>query len=117
MRKPKPRSRSASWKLDSPRSNSAPSTAPKPAAGATAASSRKFAWRRTSRSPYRGQPLGDPVDRRLVGVEPEDAAVGVGGLQDPLGVPTAADRRVDLEAAGRRCERPKDLVRHDRQVP
>ena len=35
VRKPKPRSRSASWNDDRPRSNSAPSTASKPAAGAT----------------------------------------------------------------------------------
>src|SRR6478609_961910 len=54
VRKPKPRSRSASWKLESPRSKSIPSTAPKPASGATVASSRKFAWRRTRRSPNRG---------------------------------------------------------------
>ena len=43
VRKPKPRSRSASWNEDRPRSNSIPSTAPKPAAGATSASCRKFA--------------------------------------------------------------------------
>ena len=37
VRMPKPRSASASWKLDRPRSNSRPSTAAKPAAGATVA--------------------------------------------------------------------------------
>ena len=81
------------------------------------ASSRKFERRSTSRSPNRVEPLADPLDRGLVGVEPEDAAVRVGGLQDPLGVPTAADRGVDLEAAGARGQGPEDLVRHHRQVP
>ena len=64
-----------------------------------------------------GESQADALDRRPVGIEPEDAAVGAGGLQDPLGVPTAADRGIDLEAAGLRGERPEDLVRHDRQVP
>jgi hypothetical protein len=63
------------------------------------------------------EPRRDPVDRGLVGVQPQDAAIGAGGLQDPLGVPTAADRGVDLEAAGARGQGPEDLVRHHRQMP
>src|SRR5829696_7435344 len=53
VRKPNPRSGSASWKELSPRSNSIPSTAPKPAAGATLPTSRKLDRRRTRRSPNR----------------------------------------------------------------
>ncbi len=117
VRKPNPRSRSASWNEDRPRSNRAPSTAPNPAAGATSASSPEVRLTEDQPVAEGGQALRDPVDRGLVGVQPEDAAVGLGGLQDPLGVPTAADRRVDLETAGGRRERPKDLDRHHRQVP
>src|SRR6478735_5135390 len=57
VRNPKPRARSASWNDESPRSNSIPSTAPKPAAGATVASSRKFERRSTRRSPNRSRRL------------------------------------------------------------
>src|SRR3954452_5510184 len=52
-RKPKPRSRSASWKELRPRSNRSPSTRPNPASGATSPSSRKFDRRSTRRSPTR----------------------------------------------------------------
>jgi len=53
VRNPKPRAASASWCELSPRSRRTPSTAPKPAAGATSARSRKLACRRTIRSPNR----------------------------------------------------------------
>src|SRR5206468_5340169 len=43
-------------------------------------------------------------DGRPIGIEAEEAAIRVGRLQDPLGVPTAAYGRVDLKAAGRRGE-------------
>ena len=49
-----------------------------------------------------GQADPDPLDGDGVRVQAQHPAVGAGGLQDPLGVPTAADRRVDLQAAGRR---------------
>ncbi len=56
-------------------------------------------------------------DGRPVGVETQEAAIRIGRLQDPLGVPTAADGRVDLKAAGSRCEHRHDLVHQHRQVP
>ena len=59
----------------------------------------------------------DPGDGRPIGVETEEAAIRVGRLQDPLGVPTAAEGRVDLEAAGSRREHRDDLLRQHRQVP
>jgi hypothetical protein len=37
--------------------------------------------------------------------------------QDPLGVPTAADRGIDLKASGAWLEHRKDLLRQHRQVP
>ena len=64
-----------------------------------------------------GEPLPHPRDRGGVGVEPEDAAVRAGGFQDPLGVPTAADGAVDVEAAGARGEHLDDLLREHRPVP
>ncbi len=94
-----------------------PSTAPKPASGASVPSSRKFACRRTSAIAEPGEPLPDPRDRAGIGVEPEDAAVRAGGLQDPLGVPTAADGAIDMEAAGARGEHLHDLLREHRSVP
>src|SRR5687768_14146346 len=54
VRKLKPRSSAASWKLERPRSNMQPSTSVKPSSGATLASSRKFACRSAMRSPNRG---------------------------------------------------------------
>ena len=65
----------------------------------------------------RPQPRLDPGDRQRVGVEAEDSAVGIGGLQDPLGVPTAAQGGIDVKAAGGRCEHLDDLVHQHRQVP
>src|SRR3990172_7159232 len=38
-------------------------------------------------------------DGRPVRVEPDQAAIRRGSLQDPLGMPTATNGRVDLEAA------------------
>ena len=64
-----------------------------------------------------GEPLPHPLDRGGIGVEPEDPAVRAGGFQDPLGVPTAADGAVDVEAAGPRGEHLDDLLREHRQVP
>ena len=45
------------------------------------------------------QPSPDPLDGARIGVQPQQPAVGAGGLQDPEGVPSAADGRIDLEAA------------------
>jgi hypothetical protein len=59
----------------------------------------------------------DPGDGRPIGVEPEEAAIRRRRLQDPLGVPTAAEGRVDLEAARSRSEGRQDLRRHHGQVP
>jgi hypothetical protein len=65
----------------------------------------------------RPQPGVDSGDGRPVGVETEEAAIRRGRLQDPLGVPTAADRGVDLKAAGSRREHLDDLLRQHRLVP
>ena len=86
--------------------------------GATSASSRKLAWRRTRRSPKRGRRRPpDSGDGRPIGVETEEAAIRVGRLQDPLGVPTAAEGGVDLEASRGRREHRHDLLRQHRDVP
>ena len=65
----------------------------------------------------RPEPSLDPGDRQRVGIEAEQATIGVGGLQDPLGVPTAAQGGVDVKAAGRRGEHLEDLLHQHRQVP
>ncbi len=65
----------------------------------------------------RPEPRLDSGDRRPVGIEAEEAAIRVGRLQDPLGVPTAAQGGVDLKAAGRRREHLEDLLHQHRQVP
>jgi hypothetical protein len=46
----------------------------------------------------------------VVGVDAEEPAARVGGLQDPAGVPSAADGRIDLEAARVRRESQDDLL-------
>ena len=56
-------------------------------------------------------------DGRPIGVQSKKAAIRRGRLQDPFGVPTAADRGVDLEAAGSGREHRNDLLRQHRQVP
>ena len=117
-RKPKPRSRSASWKLDSPRSNRAPSTAPKPAAGATVAELAEVGLAKDeSVAVARAETGLDTGDRGGVGIETQEAAIGIGRLQDPLGVPTAAQGGIDVKAAGSRREHLDDLVHQHRQVP
>ena len=82
-----------------------PSTAPKPASGATSVElpEVRLAQDQPVAEP-RPQPGVDSGDGRPVGIEAEEAAIRVGRLQDPLGVPTAADRGVDLKAAGSRRE-------------
>jgi hypothetical protein len=64
-----------------------------------------------------GEPFPNARKRGRIGVEPEDAAVRAGGFQDPLGVPTAADGAVDMEAAGPRDEHRDDLLHEHGQVP
>ena len=64
-----------------------------------------------------GEALSDSGDGRPVGIETEEAAIRIGRLQNPLGVPTAADRGIDLKASGRRREHRHDLLRQHRQVP
>ena len=56
-------------------------------------------------------------DGRPIGIETEEAAIRVGRLQDPLGVPTAAELGVDLEAPRGRREHRHDLVSQHRDVP
>ena len=88
-----------------------PSTGSKPASRATAPRSSKFACRRVTRSPIARQPRRAlRVDGARVGVEPQQPAAGAGGLQDPAGVPSAADGRIDLEAARVRRESHDDLL-------
>ena len=60
---------------------------------------------------------GHSGDGRPIGVETEEAAIRVGRRQDPLGVAPAANRGVDLEAAGRGREHGHDLVGQHRKVP
>ena len=56
-------------------------------------------------------------DGRPIGVEAEQATIRRRGLQEPIGVPTAADRAVDHGAARSQVEGGENLVDHDRQVP
>ena len=58
----------------------------------------------------------DSGDGRPIGVETEEAAIRVGRLQDPFGVPTAAQGGIDLKAARGRREHRHDLLRQHRQV-
>ena len=51
-----------------------------------------------------GQSIARSGDGRPIGIEPEQAAIRRIGLQDPSGVPSAADGRVDMEAARLRRE-------------
>jgi hypothetical protein len=62
------------------------------------------------------QPLPDSGDGRPIGVKAEEAAIRVARLQDPLGVPTAAQRGIDLKAARSWREHRHDLLRQHRQV-
>ena len=62
------------------------------------------------------EPCEDSGDGRPIGVETEEAAIRVVRLQDPLGVPTAAQGGVDLKAARGRREHQHDLLRQHRQV-
>lgn len=63
------------------------------------------------------EPVLDPRDRARVGIEPQQPAIGAGGLQDPEGVPSAADGPIDLEAARAWRECRHDLLHHHGQVP
>ena len=56
-------------------------------------------------------------DGRPIGIEAEEAAIRVGRLQDPLGVPTAAQGGVDLKAARRWSEHHEDLLHQHRHMP
>ena len=116
-RKPKPRSVSASWSLERPRSNSAPSTVLE---ARLAGDRREFAevgLAQDQAIPETGaEATVHSGDGRPIGVETEEAAIRVGRLQDPLGVPTAAEGGVDLEATRGRREHRHDLVCQHRDV-
>ena len=116
-RNPKPRSVSASWKLESPRSNRQPSASAKPASGATRG---EFAEVRLAQdesvAEARAESGLDSGDGRPIGVETEEAAIRVVRFQDPLGVPTAAQGGIDLKAARGWREHQQDLLRQHRQV-
>ena len=116
-RKLKPRSSSASWKELSPRSKRMPSTGSKPVAAATSAMCSKFACRSVTRPPKPRQALAAPGDGRLIGIQSEQAAIRRIRLQDPDGVPSAAERGVDLELARERRESQEDLLHHHGPVP
>ena len=64
-----------------------------------------------------GEALAGALDGSRIGIDPQQPAAGVGGLQDPNGVPSAADGRIDLEAARVRRESQDDLLKHHGQVP
>src|SRR5439155_20913156 len=64
-----------------------------------------------------GEPPTNPGDGRPISIETEEAAIRIGRLQHPLGVPTATDGGIDLEAAGSWREHRNDLLRQHRQVP
>ena len=55
------------------------------------------AGRRAHRNATQSRP--GARDRRRIGIEAQQSAVRFGGLQDPEGVPSATERRVDMEAA------------------
>ena len=80
-----------------------PSTCPKPASRADAAD---LAEVRLPKDGARRRTLASRVarsgDGRLVGVNTKQAAARSGGLQDPESVPSATERRIDLEAARNR---------------
>ena len=76
-----------------------PSTCPKPASAGDLADGLEVALSQHHPIAEGGQPRGRPGDGRLVGIEAEQAATRRAGLQDPEGVPSAADGRVDVEAA------------------
>ena len=109
---------SASWKLDSPRSNRA-------AVDGAEAGRRGDLGQLTevrlakdeSVAVARPETRLDTGDRCGVCIETQEAAIGIGRLQDPLGVPTAAQGGVDVKAAGSRREHLDDLVHQHRQVP
>ena len=61
--------------------------------------------------------VGHSGDGRPIGIKTEEAAIRVGRLQDPLGVPTAAQGGIDLKASGSRLEHLNDLLRQHRCVP
>jgi hypothetical protein len=58
-----------------------------------------------------------PGDGRLIGIQSEQAAIRRIRLQDPDGVPSAAERGVDLELARERRESHEDLLHHHGPVP
>jgi hypothetical protein len=112
VRIPKPRSASASWEVEQ-------ESVDEPEAGRR---------RHLGQLPEVGlaedeaitegglQARGDPGNRRRIGVEAEQPAVGRRRREDSLGMPAAAQRRVDLEAARRGRQHRQDLVEHDRQM-
>ena len=57
------------------------------------------------------------LDGARIGVDPQQPAAGASGLQDPNSVPSAANGRIDLEAARVRRESQDDLRKHHGQVP
>ena len=61
--------------------------------------------------------LPGAFDGARIGIDPQQPPIGFGGLQDPNGVPSAANGRIDLEAARVRRESQDDLLKHHRQVP
>src|SRR5579862_4006679 len=62
------------------------------------------------------EPCPNPGDGRLVGVDPEEAAIRVGGGQHAFRVPAATEGGVDLPAAGSRGQHLDDLVGEDGHV-
>ena len=64
-----------------------------------------------------GQPASRALDRPRVRVDREQPPDWFGGLQDPGGVPSAADGRIDLEAARSGRESQDDLLYQHGQVP
>ena len=76
-----------------------PSTWSQPADRTASSMCSKLVFRSTSRSPNAASRRPDALDGARIGVEAQQPAVGAGGLQDPEGVPSAADGPIDLEAA------------------
>ena len=56
-------------------------------------------------------------DGRLIGIQSEQAAIRRIRLQDPDGVPSTAERGIDLELARERRESHQDLLHHHGPVP
>ena len=109
-RKEKPRSASSNWKEDTPRSKSTPSKAPR--SSSPAGRNRGRGARNAPRTP---RAAGRARLRRGIPVKGDDLRVRPRPRGAP-GVPSAAERAVEIAAAGVRREEFQHLVQQHRLV-